>query len=67
MTEKWDPACGCWEIFGILVASPVESWFELSISILLLGVWQILGIMGIMGLEKGTKTRVCSKTNDFST
>ena len=51
----------------IFVANSVVSCFESANSMLLLGVWQILGIMGIMGLEKGTKTRVCSKTNDFST
>ena len=49
----------------IFVANPAVSCFELANSMLLLGVWRILGIMGIIGLEKGTKNKRSHKNKWF--
>ena len=49
----------------IFVANPVISCFESANSMLLLGVWRILGIMGIIGLEKGTKNKRSHKNKWF--
>ena len=42
------------------VANPVIC-FESAYSMLISGVWQILGIMGIMGLEKALKQEFAQK------